>query len=426
MAPEEWRCFGREGNAVRRPVSLRWLIPVAVLIFALVLAACESDDGGDDSADVDDTDDTEEVAGDSDDATEESDATDEESGETEAEDESATEEEDGESGDEAAAVGESEWEGEITFADYGWDSALVLNRMAQYILEEGYGYETGSIPGETIPLFQGMLSGDIQVSMEIWADQLEGWDEALEEGTVQDLGLSIDETVQGWYVPTYVIEGDEERGIEPMAPDLQSIEDLPDYWELFEDPEDDSKGRFYDCIAGWECERVNEVKFEAYGLGEYYNRFLPGSGPALATSLVTAYEQGEPWLGYYWGPTWIFGQVELTQIEEPENTEECWDNIYTAIEEGGTVEEACAYPAVPVHTAVTTDFYEAAPDVMEFLENVDFTMEEISEILAAMNDQELDAEGGAEWFLREKTDKWHEWVPQQVADDVDAALAESE
>ncbi|MEX2425228.1 MAG: ABC transporter substrate-binding protein [Thermomicrobiaceae bacterium] len=420
-----------------RSVSIRWFIPIAVLMFALVVAAC--DDGGDDEdADVGDTDETEEVADDTDEAADDEEMTeedddaaseDEEAADeemTEEEDEAASEDEDSEESegvDSDVAPGESEWEGEIVFADYGWDSAIVLNRISQFILEEGYGYETNSVPGETIPLFQGMLSDDVQVSMEIWAAQLEGWDEAVEAGDVHNLGTSIDETVQGWWVPTYVIEGDEERDIEPMAPDLQSVEDLPDYWELFEDPEDDSKGRFMDCIAGWECERVNEIKFNSYGLDETYNRFLPGSGAALATDIVTAYDQGEPWLGYYWGPTWVFGQVDLTMLEEPEYSDECWDSILGAIEAGETeIDNPCAYPAVEVFVGVTDEFYQAAPDVIAHLEQVEFTMDEVSEILAAMSENDLDPDGGAEWFLQEYPDKWHEWVPEEVIEDIEAAL----
>jgi glycine betaine/proline transport system substrate-binding protein len=420
---------------VLRPLSIRWFIPLAVLMFALVLAACETDDDAAD--DVVDPDDTEVVTDDTDDAVDddeiaatddEEDAVvdDEDDAVVDDEDDAVVDDEDDVEVDDAdvdVAPGESDWEGAITFGDYGWDSALVLNRIAQFILEEGYGYDTDSVPGETIPLFQGMLSDDVQVSMEIWAAQLEGWDQAIEAGDVHQLGLSIDETVQGWYVPTYMIEGDEERGIEPMAPDLTHVEDLPDYWELFEDPEDDSKGRFMECIAGWECERVNEVKFYSYGLDEYYNRFLPGSGAALATDIVTSYDAGDPWLGYYWGPTWIFGQVDLTMLEEPEYTDECWDGIMAAIEANETtVDEPCAYPAVEVYVGVTDELYQAAPDVIAFLEQVSFTMEEVSEILAAMQEDDLDPDEGAEWFLQERTDKWHDWVPEEVIDDVEAAL----
>lgn len=400
---------------MRNPLSIRWFLPLAVLMFALVLAACEADDDADD--DAVDTDDTEEVTDDSDDDEAVTDDTDDEAAE---EDEDAATDDD--DGDAAVAPGESDWDEPIVFADYDWDSAQALNYVVRTILEEGYGYETDAVFGQTIPLFQGLMSDDIQVSMEIWVDQQDGWEPALEEGQLHDLGPSFGESIQGWFVPTYVIEGDEERDIEPMAPDLSHVDDLPDYWELFEDPEDDSKGRFMDCIAGWECERVNEAKFLSYGLDETYNRFLPGSGAALDTSLLTAYEQGDPWLGYYWGPSWVFGQLDLTMLEEPEYTDECWDGIQEALEEDEVPDEACAYPAVPVHIGVTDEFYNAAPDVVAMLEEFEMTMDDVSEILAYMLDEDVDADEGAMWFLRERTDLWHDWVPDEVIDDVEAAV----
>jgi ABC-type proline/glycine betaine transport system substrate-binding protein len=56
------------------------------------------------------------------------------------------------------------------------------------------------------------------------------------------------------------------------------------------------------------------------------------------------------------------------------------------------------------------------------LEQIEFTMEEVSEILAAMQEGDLDPDEGAEWFLRERTDKWHAWVSDDVIESVEAAL----
>ena len=325
---------------------------------------------------------------------------------------------------EEAAESAETWpaEREIVFADYGWDSAITLNRIAQYILEEGYGYETGTVPGETIPLFQGMLSGEIDVSMEIWVDQNPEFAPAVESGEVLDLGISVDNTVQGWWVPTYVIEGDEERGIEPMAPGLSHVDDLPDYWEVFQDPEDPEKGRLYDCIAGWECERYNQVKFDYYGLDEHFNRFLPGSGTALDTSLLTAHDRGEAWLGYYWTPTWVAGMVDLTLLEEPEYTDECWDGIEQALEADEPIDEACAWPVTEAVISVTSDFADEAPDVIAFLEQFTTDESHISDALAYMGENDADPDDAALWFLEEYDDLWSPWVPDDVAERVRDSL----
>jgi len=327
-----------------------------------------------------------------------------------------------ENGDDDGDSDSVDFEGTVTFGDYGWDSAFVHNRIAQYILQHGWGIESDSIAGETITLFQGLVNRDIDVSMEIWVEQQPEFETEVEAGTILDLGPNYPESVQGWWVPTYVIEGDEERGIEPMAPDLQSVDDLPEYIDLFEDPEDPEKGRFYDCIAGWECQRVNESKFEFYGLNEHYNRFQPGSGAALATSLVSAYNNGEPWFGYYWAPTWVFAVVDLTMIEEPEYTDECWEQIQD--EEGNPTGEAgCEYPSVRVNKSVNAEFAEEAPqEVLDFISAYTTTMDENNEFLLYMNDNEItEHEVAAIWYLQNNP-QWQDWVPEDVAEAVQAQL----
>lgn len=329
----------------------------------------------------------------------------------------------GDSDDEADAEsgssGDATWDQPVVFGDGGFASVQFHNRVAQYILEHGYGYETESIPAEGITRIQGLIGGDIHATMEMWAQQTPSFAPAVEEGTVIDLGTNYPESVQGWYVPTYMIEGDPERGIEPMTPDLKSVEDLAQYAQVFQDPEIPEKGRFYNCIGGWNCAKVNDAKLKAYGLDDDFNSFMPGSGPALATSLVSAYETGEPWVGYYWAPTWIFALLDLTQIEEPEYTDECWDQIFTG-------EVGCAYPSVKVHVAVTDEFAEAAPDAIEFLDNYESTMDDTNDVLFYIHDNEATADQAAIWWLENNEDIWTEWATDEAVEGVQEALEAGE
>ncbi len=308
--------------------------------------------------------------------------------------------------------GEDSDKGTVMFADLNWDSALLHTRIAQFIVEHGYGYEVDGMPGDTIPLFQGLRRGDLDVSMEIWVDnQQEAYDQGIEAGDVIDLGTNFGDNEQGLYVPTYVIEGDEARGIEPMAPNLRTIDDLAEYWEVFQDPEDPTKGRLYGGIAGWEADIILSEKVVTYGLEDYYNYFRPGTDAALAASLVSAYERGEAWFGYYWSPTWIYGQLDLTLIEEPAYSDELWDDGY-----------ACAFPSVPVNILVNSEFYERSPELVEFFTNYETTSALISDALAFMQENDADHDEAAAWFLREKEDVWTQWVPADVADKVKEAL----
>ena len=68
----------------------------------------------------------------------------------------------------------------IIFSDLNWSSAQIQNRVAQYIVEKGYGYSTEVVFGSTLTLFQGLRNGDTHVTLEIWLpNQDEAWYEAL-------------------------------------------------------------------------------------------------------------------------------------------------------------------------------------------------------------------------------------------------------
>jgi glycine betaine/proline transport system substrate-binding protein len=295
----------------------------------------------------------------------------------------------------------------IVFADLGWDSALVHNQIAAFILENGYGYPASVFtPGETIPLFAGLERGDIDVNMECWVqNQQEAYDKAIAAGTIVDLGDNFWDNWQGWLVPTYMVEdGDIPEGI--------TVDQMPMYWELFKDPEDSSKGRFYSCIAGWECEIINQEKMATYGLDDIYNVFLPGSGAALLASMVSAYEKHEPWFGYYWAPTPALGKYDMTVIEEPPYSDEAWSNGYD-----------CAYPAVHVNILVNAEFKDGAdPAIIDFLTKYSTTTAQNNDFLAYILDNDASYEEAAVYFLQNYEDVWTTWVSDDVANKVKDAL----
>lgn len=311
----------------------------------------------------------------------------------------------------------------LVFADFGWDSAQVHNRIAGFIIEHGLGYPIKFVAGETIMLNTAMMKakgGEApHINMESWT---ENWQKLYDEGIAAgkdpntdegfiNLGANFPNSVQGFYVPTYMIKGDPQRGIKATAPDLKSVFDLPEYWQLFKDPEDPSKGRFHSCIPGWSCALVNEKKIEVYKLKKYFNIMKPGSGPALAASMVSAYKKGEPWLGYYWAPTWVLGKLDMTQLEEPAFDQKIWDTT-----------KGCAYPSVKCDILVYKKLPEWAPDVVAFLKNYETTLALNNKFLAHMQDTKSSTEETALWWLKEYESLWTQWVPADVAAKVKAAL----
>ena len=236
----------------------------------------------------------------------------------------------------SAACGDGDDKEVIKFHNPQWETIEEHNAIASYIVEKGYGYPVETIIGDTGTMEVALPTGELDVNMELWQANIPVWyAKVIADGTVVDLtggkgpvangavGQIIEATDQGWYVPTFVID---------QNPGLKSVSDLPNYIELFEDPEDPGKGVWLSCTPGAACTKRFIAKANAYGLDETYNVQTPGSYGALAAAIEGAYLAGEPVLAYYWEPTKLLSDLDMTQLEEPAWSQECADALAAGTE----------------------------------------------------------------------------------------------
>ena len=300
----------------------------------------------------------------------------------------------------------------IIFGDLNWTSALLQNRIAQYIVEKGYGYPTDVKFGATLPLFQGLQNGDTDVAMEIWLpNQREAWDKARAEGAVLSVGTSLS---GGAWQSTFAIPA----YLQEQYPELDSVEDLKDdqYKQLFATAETGGKARLVSCIIGWACEEVNKAQIEAYGLLDHVEIINPGDWAAATADLRGAFEQEEPWLGYTWETDDTALELDLVLLEEPPYSDECW---FTT--------KACGYENATVLIAVNPSLPIEAPDVVEFLRNWDFDANFAKESVKwSVQNPDASTADVALWWLNSKGDIWESWVTPDAAAKVKAALAAGE
>jgi len=300
----------------------------------------------------------------------------------------------------------------IIFVDSGWDSIRFHNSVAQTIIEKGYGYPTEDIPASSASIVLGLKQGDIDIDMEWWISGAgEMYWEALKEGLIIEASVNINDNAQGLYVPTYMIKGDSERGIEATAPDLKTIFDLKNYWELFKDDEDPSKGRIYGAPPVWVTDEILRIKLKTYDMYEFYNYFSPGSDSALSAVIAGAYEKGEPIVAYYWEPTWLMGMLDMTLLEDEPYSDEKWNNG-----------RACEFKPTDCVIAINKDLPKKAPEVVDFLKNYHTNSAMVNAALSYMMENECDSRDAAIWFLKTREDVWTKWVPEEIAEKVKEAI----
>lgn len=300
--------------------------------------------------------------------------------------------------------------GHIVMADAGWDSIRLHNAVVGFIAENVFELSWEEMPGSTPITYEALKNGEIDLYTEVWTDSIEPYYIDVDAGVILELGVNYDDNAQGLYVPAFVIYGDEERGIEPMAPDLRTVQDLARYADIFKDDEDPNKGRIYGAIPGWNVDEITRKKVAFNGLDEFYNYFSPGSDAALSAAFTSAYDRGEAMVGYYWEPTWLMGKYEFVLLEDyPFNADTYFD---------GEVE----FPSVRVTVAARPNFDTDHPEFSQFLSQYQTSSAMTSNALAYMQDTQAGYEETAIWFLQTYEDRLNDWLSSEQADIIRAAL----
>lgn len=307
-----------------------------------------------------------------------------------------------------AAVGRNE----VAFGDQSWDSIQFLHRVMGFILKHGYDMEPVYNFSESMPSLIGLERGDNQIILEVWVEaRQEWWDNARKAGKVEGFGKVFPNAPSGLYVPSYLVKGDPERNIEPLAPDLVSVFDLPRYQHLFIDPEDTSRGRVYNAVSGWAASERYIKKFEGYmvdgkPLKDFFNLFDPGSQTALSTAIRGAHDRGKPIVAYYWEPTPLLGELDMILLKEPDYDEKVFKETFL-----------CQNPAFSVEKAANAEWVKNNPKVWTLLENYHMSLEKTNEVLAWMETNGNDPGKAAVWFLKNNSSLWRSWIedPEVIA-----------
>ena len=299
------------------------------------------------------------------------------------------------------------------------ESQWINNAIAKFIIEEGYGYPVETVVESTPAMQEGLPVGTIDLNLEGWQQNIIDWyDAELERGAIINLGMIYEGGPQFFVIPSWVAE----------ANNIRTVQDMKDHWRLFQDPQDPSKGVFYNCISGWECAKINEVKLRSYGLERYYNIVSPVSSTALTAALGNAQSAKRPVFGYYWEPSSLAASYQWYILEEPPYTSECWEKVIAAIEADGAPlnGQPCAYQNLPIEKLAHAGLQEKAPEVVDMLKAMVVGLEPLNKTMAWSQEHDVqDWEKAAVYYLKSYEDRWRSWVTPEAYDKVKKALGEA-
>ncbi|MHC9234312.1 ABC transporter substrate-binding protein [Pseudooceanicola sp. 502str34] len=285
--------------------------------------------------------------------------------------------------------------GEVSIAQMGWAAAEVTTNIAKFLLEQGYGCDVSLVQSDTVPAITSVAeNGEPDVVTNLWLNSAGDAYNRLEEGgTIKRLTSVLEPGgVEGWWIPTALAE---------EHPELTTIEGIMANPELV-------GNRFNNCPDGWGCRVVSDNLVRALDLEDSgIEVFNHGSGETLATSMGAAVTDGEPWFGYYWGPTVPMGKYDMTRVDLGGYDEAAFAPLQNADTPDPQVSD---FPAAPILTSVTTAFAEENPAVTEFFTNMTFETSMMSGLLAWQDENNASAEEVAVHFISENPGIWSDWI----------------
>jgi glycine betaine/proline transport system substrate-binding protein len=296
--------------------------------------------------------------------------------------------------------------GKVSVAEMNWASASIITKVSEFLMTQGYGCDVTLVPSATTTAITSLAeNNEPDVVPELWVNSAPLYFKLAEEGKVlKATDVFSDGGTENWWVPDYLVEA---------HPELATIEGILANPALV-------GGRFHNCPDGWGCRIANDnlvVAFDFAGHGmEVFNH---GSGETLAAAMASAYENREPFFGYYYGPTAVLGRYNMVAVDMGPHDAEihaCNQTVDCA------TPGKSAYPAAPVLTVVTADFAERNPDVYELVSNIQFTSQELSELLAWQADNSASAEEAAVRFLTTRKDTWMNWVSDEAGERLGAII----
>lgn len=255
----------------------------------------------------------------------------------------------------------------VKLAYVAWDSEIASTYVVKEVLESKLGMTVEMLQVDAGPMWAGIADGSADAMVAAWlpsthASYLEQYGDK-----IVDLGTNLDGTKTGLAVPTYM--------------DINSIEDLKN---------SDLAGTLSNRIVGIEpgagIMMATEKAITDYDLSDY--TLLESSSAAMVQELAKAYQNNEPIVVTAWTPHWMFANMDLKYLEDPQG-------VYGGAEQ--------------IHTMVRTGLEEDMPEVYNFLDQFNWTPEEMAQVMVEIQAGASPEEAAKSW-VEEHADQVDVWT----------------
>jgi glycine betaine/proline transport system substrate-binding protein len=283
----------------------------------------------------------------------------------------------------------------IKIVTNNWTSQLVLAHVVGDLLAD-MGYNVEYVPSDTQLQFTAIANGDMDFQVEVWEGSMaESFDKAQADGLV-DLGAHNAVTREDWWYPNYMNE---------QCPGLPDWKALDACAELFATAETSPKGRFVGPPADWGKHYSDRID----ALGMNYEEVAVGQAATLWAELQAAYDRQEPIVLFNWTPNFIEAKFDGQFVEFPTYEPACLTDPAWGMNPDAVYD--CGAPASGYLKKAGSPNLEATwPAAYAFLQNVNFSNDQIAAAAAMVDVDGLSPEEAAEKWIADNEATWSAWM----------------
>jgi glycine betaine/proline transport system substrate-binding protein len=282
---------------------------------------------------------------------------------------------------------------DLVIAMPNWYSGQASANILKVALKKEFGIDADAVEMGTLIAFAGLDSGSVDIHPEVWLPNLDD----LVEKYVKGAGTVALSPIG---VPAW-------QGIcETRAAEEQGIRDIADLNDpqktaIF-DTDGDGKGEMWIGAPSWSSTAIERIRANSYGYGKTM-RLLEMPEEVGMAAVDAAVATGRPIIFGCYAPHTVFKLHDIVRLTEPPYDPAKW-KIVLPTEDPQWQEKSSAtvgWDTAHYHIAYATSLRERYPQVVKFLDRVDFTPEEATDMSYALQVERQDPYDYAQkWVAR--------------------------
>lgn len=280
---------------------------------------------------------------------------------------------------------------DLVIAMPNWFSGQAGANIIKVALKKEFNIEADAVEMGTLIAFVGLESGAVDIHPEVWLPNLDN----LVEKYVKDAGtVALSPIGVAAWQGICETRAAQENGIK----DISDLND-PQKTAIF-DTDGDGKGEMWIGAPAWSSTAIERIRANSYGYGKTITLLEMPEDVGMA-AVDAAEATGRPIIFGCYAPHAVFKLHDIVRLTEPPYDPAKWSIVLPSEDPLWEQKSSAAvgWDTARYHIAYATSLRERHPEVARFLDRVDFTPEEATEMSYALQVERQDPYEFAEQWV---------------------------